>query len=95
MTARAASLHCYSFSMSLAGEQGGDDMYSHGCWVIIAFAAHIVPIDIYFRLLPFLQKMITSLCTANLVALSIKLWCLFHMGRIGKGLSGVSKSRLK
>lgn len=41
LTVRAASLHCCSFSMSLAGEQGGDDTYSRGAWVIIAFAAHI------------------------------------------------------
>lgn len=41
LTVCAASMHCCSFSMSLAGEQGGDDTYSHGAWVIIAFAADI------------------------------------------------------
>lgn len=41
VTVRAASLRRCSFSTSLAGEQGGDDTYSHGAWVIIGFAARI------------------------------------------------------
>lgn len=40
-TVRAASLNCSCFSMSLAGEQGGGDRYSHGPWATFAFAAPI------------------------------------------------------